>query len=316
MVTGGCGFFGTWIVRKLLSETHRVTVLDLERVTKRWELLLTPEQITSIEFNPVRIEESELVRDVVLESRPDAIIHLAGLQVPACRANPLAGAKVNVLGTLSVFEAALASNPRPRVVYASSAAVFGSDADYDDAAVGDSSEPKPGTHYGAFKLCNEFCARAYSIDHGFSSVGLRPLTVYGPGRDLGITSAPTRAIAAAVMGQRFEIPFRGATTYTYAEEVADYFVAAALSPLEGAPVFTVGGALADTPAFISALERAHPSAAGLITCSGGDLPIAARLDDRELREAFPGVERVGLDEGVRKTIEVYREAAARGTLTI
>ena len=81
------------------------------------------------------MDEDAFVATLVAAA-PDAIIHLAGLQVPTCRANPVLGARVNVIGTLNVFEAAKTlSKARPdgpsvRIVYASSAAVFGPDAEY------------------------------------------------------------------------------------------------------------------------------------------------------------------------------------------
>jgi nucleoside-diphosphate-sugar epimerase len=100
--------------------------------------------------------------------------------VPACKADPVAGAFVNVLGTLNVFEAARAVGVE-RVVYASSAAVFGMSED--DAALDETALCEPATHYGVFKRTNEGNARVYFLDHGLSSVGLRPLTVYGVNRD-------------------------------------------------------------------------------------------------------------------------------------
>ena len=314
IVTGGCGFLGTWIIRKLLHDGHRVTVLDLERGTKRWEMVLTPAQIDAVQFAPLRVDDAGQVRDAFARQQPDAVIHLAGLQVPTCRADPLAGARVNVLGTLAVFEATAALPHKPPIAYASSAAVFGSDADYGDGVVSDASAPKPGTHYGAYKLCNEHCARVYFHERQVRSTGLRPLTVYGPGRDVGMTSFPTRAIAAALLGQPFDIPFRGPTTYTFAEEVAELFVAAALQPPPDAPAFTVGGDIVDVPAFIAELEHAVPGAQKLITCSGGALPIASNLDDRDLRAAFPGVQRVGLAEGIRRTVAVFQKLADAGKL--
>ena len=93
----------------------------------------------------------------------------------------------------------LSRTPMRSAIGRSSAAVFGSDADYDHGLVNDRSQPLPGTHYGAFKLCNELNAKVYWQDQKFSSVGLRPMTVYGPGRDVGLTSSPTRALAAAVL---------------------------------------------------------------------------------------------------------------------
>ena len=122
------------------------------------------------------------------------VVHLAGLQVPTCRVNPPVGAFVNVVGTLHVFEAARAIGAE-RVVYASSAAVFG----LSDEAVDEQVVPEPLTHYGVFKRANEGSARVYYRDHGLSSIGLRPYSVYGVGRDAGITSDPTRAMKAALI---------------------------------------------------------------------------------------------------------------------
>ena len=316
VITGGCGFLGSWVLRRLLNDGHAAMVLDLERTTRRWEMVLTPKQIESLAFRPVHIDDPDEVMSTFKAIKPDAIIHLAGLQVPTCRANPLAGARVNVIGTLAVFEAAGALPNKPAIAYASSAAVFGGDADYDNQNVSDESAPKPGTHYGAFKLCNEYSARAYWIDRKQLSVGLRPLTVYGAGRDVGMTSFPTRAIAAALLKKPFDIPFSGATTYTYAAECADLFVAAALKPVEGAPAYTVGGDVLDVKTYIAELDKIVPGAAKLITCSGGDLPIASHIDDRELRRVYPQVQRVGIAEGIRQTVEIFQELAARGKLEV
>src|SRR6202011_951788 len=99
------------------------------------------------------------------------------------------GARVNVLGTLTVFEAVRQSEGRvQRLVYASSAAVFGPPERYSAGPQPDDVPLVPTTHYGIFKCCNEGNARIYYLDHGLSSVGLRPWTVYGPGRDFGMNS--------------------------------------------------------------------------------------------------------------------------------
>lgn len=224
IVTGGCGFFGAWICKQLIEAGDKVTVVDVGAPTKWWEALLTPEQISQVTFVKVGVDTDEFVATVVAAA-PHAVIHLAGLQIPTCRANPVLGAKVNVIGTLNVFEAARklqAANPTApvmRIVYASSAAIFGPDADYGDAPAGDMSAPNPSSHYGAYKLCGEHAAKAYFGDYKIPSVGLRPLTVYGPGRDMGLTSFPTRAVASVILGKPFEIPFSGPTVYTHISEV-------------------------------------------------------------------------------------------------
>jgi nucleoside-diphosphate-sugar epimerase len=316
LITGGCGFFGTWIIRRLLADGHRVSVIDAARTTQRWEMVLSPAQIESIGFHTIGIDDAEAVKKTFLEVKPDAVIHLAALQVPTCRADPLLGARVNVIGTIAIFEAAKALPNKPPIVYASSAAVFGSDADYDSQPVGDLSVPMPGTIYGAFKLCNEHCARVYWQDHQVTSVGFRPYTVYGPGRNVGITSFPTRAIAAAVLGRAFDIPFSGPCPYTYAEEVADFFAEAAMRPHPGAASYTMGGDTVDVPRFIDELEAVLPGAKQRITCSGGDLPITAKLDDQPLRRAYPNVQHVRLADGIRRTVDIFRSLAAKGKLEV
>src|SRR5258708_5652620 len=63
----------------------------------------------------------------------------------------------------------------------------------------------PSTLYGVFKLANEGTAAGYFADFGVASIGLRPHTIYGPGRDQGLTSAPTAAMVAAARGEDYEI---------------------------------------------------------------------------------------------------------------
>src|SRR5205085_10990018 len=121
----------------------------------------------------------------------------------------------------AVFEAACALKGQvERVVYASSAAVHGpADADI-PGPIGDEVRLAPMTHYGAFKVCNELNARVYWLDRGLTSVGLRPWTVYGVGRDFGITSEPTRAIESAACGRPFAISYGGLQDMPFVDDVA------------------------------------------------------------------------------------------------
>ena len=318
-ITGGCGFFGAWIIRRAIDDGDSVTVFDVQRNSARWEMILSPEEIARIAFVAGQVDETESFVNTVKSAAPDAIIHLAGLQVPTCRENPVLGARVNVIGTLNVFEAARALAPGgrvPRIVYASSAAVFGPDAEYGEQAVTDQSWPKPASHYGAYKLCNEHCAKAYWLSYKIPSVGLRPLTVYGPGRDTGMTSFPSRSIAAAIKKQPFDIPFKGPTAYIHIREVADMFVSCARSSVSDAQVYTVGGDVVDTPAFIAKLNAVVPGASRLITCSGGDLPIASKLDDAALRNDYPGLLRIPLEQGIKETADIFTGLEKQGRLKI
>jgi len=86
----------------------------------------------------------------------------------------------------------------------------------------------PGTIYGVYKRANEGTAWVYHAERGVASIGLRPHTVFGPGRDHGLTSAPTSAMLAAAAGKPFQIPYGGTSQFQYAPDVARAFVQAAL----------------------------------------------------------------------------------------
>lgn len=77
---------------------------------------------------------------------------------------------------------------------------------------------------GVYKLANEGNARIYWQDHQIPSVGLRPLTVYGVGREVGMTSSPTKAIKAMLSGASYSVPFNGPTSWNYIEDIADIFI--------------------------------------------------------------------------------------------
>src|SRR5262249_32347192 len=175
---------------------------------------MTDQEISHARVVTGDITNASALPPVLEEFGVTRIIHLAGLQVPTCRAEPRLGAMVNVVGTINVFEAARKTAGRiTRIVYPSSAAVVGSAGE--DSPPTDPDAPQPTSHYGAFKRCNEDNARVYYLDNGLSSIGLRPLTVYGVGRDFGITSDPTKAMKAAVVGRRFHIRFGGRTDFQY-----------------------------------------------------------------------------------------------------
>jgi nucleoside-diphosphate-sugar epimerase len=251
------------------------------------------------------------VRSSLETSEARRIIHLAGLQVPACKADPVAGAFVNVIGTLNVFEAAKAAGAE-RVIYASSAAVFGA-ADVDNI-LNESAETEPGTHYGVFKRANEGNARVYFLDHGLNSVGLRPLTVYGVNRDSGLTSDPTKAMKAAVLGVPFQIRFSGPTDFQYAADTAAAFIACADRAPDGAHVFNLHGETADVSRIVDLINQ--NSAAELVTFGGPPIPIAPALDDTAIRTLISDLPATPLQTGIHETMQRFTELRDQGRLDI
>src|SRR6478752_2731732 len=182
------------------------------------------------------ITDLEQVERVLDEDGITNVIHLAALQVPFVRADPPLGARVNVLGTVNVFEAVRRRRDRMApVVYASSIAAF----DQPEGDAPPAMSAHPGTLYGVFKRANESTAWVYRAEYGVPSVGLRPHSVYGIGRDQGLTSAPTAAMLAAAAGLPFRIPYGGRSQFQYAPDVARAFVQAAFSGHVGASVLNL-----------------------------------------------------------------------------
>lgn len=316
-LTGAGGCIGAWTVRELLARGATPVAFDLRRDESRLRQVLDdPADLQRVEWIEGDVADAAAVRAAIERSGARRVIHLAGLQVPFCAADPLLGARVNVIGTLAVFEAARTLGIR-RVAYASSAAVYGRDPDEQvEGAAGESETPAPRTHYGVFKLANEGGARVYWESHGVSSAGLRPLTVYGVARDRGLTSGPTKAIKAAIAGRRYLVRFRGMTDFLYAADAARAFVAAAEGGPEGARVQNVAGEAATVERFLELLGACVPAAAGLVRCDGAPLAIAGRLDGASLRRDLPGLETTPLARGIALTAERFARLRDAGALPL
>jgi nucleoside-diphosphate-sugar epimerase len=313
-ITGALGCIGAWIIKTLVERGDQPIIFDQSSDTHRLEAILDPSSLARLEFLTGDITDADRVREALLASRARRIIHLAGVQVPTCRANPILGAAVNVLGTLHVFEAARAAQAE-RVVYASSAAVFG--LSEDDTPLAEAAASDPLTHYGVFKRTNEGNARVYYLDHQLSSVGLRPFTVYGVGRDTGLTSDPTKAMKAAVVGRSFHIRFSGATDFQYVADTAASFVACADRAPAGAHVFNLHGETRDVAEVVDLIDEVLPaSRRGLITHSGPAIPIAPSLSDAAFRATIGSVSATPLADGIRATVDRFAALRSSGRLDV
>jgi len=315
LITGAKGFIGAWIVKNLVERGDRPWVFDLDPESHRLRAVLSDEQLESVAFLRGDVTEVEDLDRVVAQQGITHLIHLAGLQVPSCAANPPLGARVNVIGTLNVFEVARRRREVvKRIVYASSAAVFGPEEFYGRVTVPEGAPLHPGTHYGVFKQCNEGNARVYFANDGISSVGLRPWAVYGVGRDQGISSGPTKAIKASVIGRPYTIRFTGAVDLQYVNDCARIFLRGAEIDLPGARVYTLRGSVVQVAEFIRTLERVYPRAQGLIRAEGKQLPIAPDLDDSAVVRDLGEIPRTPLEEGIRQTVMIFERLQREGRL--
>lgn len=292
LITGGGGFLGAWVAKRLLLADFRIRIMDSQLSQDRIQTITGIQLSPSIEWLEGDIANS---KEVLLAAKDcHAIVHLAGVLTPMCRHDPIRGAQINVIGTLNVFEAARL-HKIARVIYTSSGGVFGPS---------NGQVPFPTTHYGAYKLANEGSARAYWEDHQIASIGMRPFVVYGPGRDSGLSAGPSLACRAAALGETYAIPFTGSAGMVYVDDVAAAYEAAVKSTFTGAHTLNLTGHIATMQEVVAAIHLVVPNAH--VSCEGPPLPSAADSVNEYNNGLLPlGAER-SLLEGVRETIHYYQ----------
>jgi nucleoside-diphosphate-sugar epimerase len=303
LVTGAFGCIGAWVVRTLVEAGEPVVTFDLSTEPRRLALLLEPERVAAIPHVAGDVSDLAAVERALDEHEITNVVHLAALQVPFCRGDPPLGARVNVLGTVNVFEAVRARLERMApVVYASSVAAY----DPPEAGAPPGMSGHPATLYGVFKRANEATASVYAEESDIASVGLRPHTVYGVGRDQGLTSAPTTAMLAAAAGVPYAIPYGGAAQLQLAADVARAVVGASVSEARGATVHNLPSPRVGMAGVVDAISAAAPASAGTITFDDVALPFPEALDGESFAGVVPGFVETPLEQGVAETIERFR----------
>lgn len=315
LVTGALGCIGAWTVRELVRQGLPVVGYDVGTNPRRLALVMTPHELEQVTLVSGDITDLDDLDRTLAEHAITNVIHLAALQVPFCRAEPPLGARVNVVGTANVFEAVRRrGDGMAQIVYTGSIGMYSpSDVDAATGQLREDADPHPGNHYGVYKHANEGNARIYFADAGVPSVGLRPMTVYGAGRDQGMTSGPTVAIAAAVLGEPFRISFGGSTLFQYSRDVALTLILASRAEPAGARVFNLGGSPVAIADWICAIEEIVPEARGLITAEATPLPFPSDIEHTSLA-ALGAVPVTPYRDAIRETADIYRALLAEGRL--
>ena len=304
LVTGGCGFIGTWVVRELLARGLRVVVLDAGERPARWGSVIGAGS-DGVSLVQGSLLDRELLARVFAEHHVTHVIHLAALLTPACQADPWEGCRVNVLGTVALWEQIRLSPIRIRgFSYASSVAVFGDEPDHAQSLAAGESQPL--TFYGVFKKAVELIAAQYWRQFQIASVGIRPQVAYGPEREVGLTAGPSLAARAAARGESYCINYTGRVGYDYVEDVARAFVRGALETPLGAPVVDLAGAVADVTQILAAIVGVVPDAAPRLSVSGPPIPAHLPPNPRFIATLYPDWKTTSLAEGIRRTVAYYQ----------
>ena len=308
LVTGALGCLGAWTLKALLDLGEEPVGFDLGPDDSRLRLVLADEERGRVTLVPGDVTDGAAVGRALDEHGITHVVHLAALQVPLVRADPERGARVNVHGTGVVFEAIKARLNRIRgLAYASSTAVYN---ESDPSPAPESGGTAPSTLYGVFKLANEGTARVYWYEDDVASIGIRPYVVYGPGRDQGLTSGPSLAMAAAARGDGHSIAYGGTAQYDFAPDVGRAFALAARVATDDAHVANFPGVPSTMQDVVDAIEAAAPAVAGKVFWEEGQLPFPEALQGVQLEHLVGPLPRAPLADGVRATIEHFRSVDA------
>jgi UDP-glucuronate 4-epimerase len=303
LVTGGAGFIGSHVARRLLAEGGRVRVLDnfdgfydpgIKRRRARELAALGGERLQVVEGD---LLDAACVQRCARDA--GAVIHLAALAgVRPSIAQPARYLHVNVVGTQHVLDA-VRGRPEVKVLFASSSSVYGgrTQVPFHESDPVD----RPVSPYAASKRAGELLCATHHHLHGNPLWALRFFTVYGPGQ------RPEMAIASwsRLLLEGKPLPFFGDGSsrrdYTYIDDITDGVVAA-LARVQGFGIYNLGGAASTTLLeLVALLEQAFGRKASLERrpAQPGDVP--ATCADTSLAErAFGYRARVPLREGLRR----------------
>ena len=336
-ITGGTGCIGAAAINTLItqydSQVDSIAIASRTGDRSLLEIWLgdrLDELVDSgrVTFVSVDIGDSDALSGELQKFGPTHIIHLGALQSPACDSDPILGVDINTSGTVNLFRAAEAISPRlERFVFASSAAVYGKRAMYPQEIIPEDVVLAPPNYYGVWKVAGEHLATLFHERSGIPTVSLRLNTTFGPGRDRGKTSAPTVALksiaAGAEKGQAtaFRMPYQGRENYHYVEDVGAHFAGVCMMPFEGCEPFNIKGKTIEVSEFLelagkvaSELGMAHVDV-GIEDDAAPNLFICD-LDDSKVDKAFPGLPKTSIEDGIRKSLEMFRQHAQDGKLSI
>ena len=319
LVTGGTGCIGSAAIYKLLQYegVEKIYVATRSNNVKPLQLWQGDSLDPRVEMVTLDVSDYGLVQKTVPQLDPTHMIHLGGFQSPDCSAQHLKGMEINVGGTMVLFDVAEKLPHLERFVFASSGAVYGPRAMYPAATVDEEVRLSPPNHYGIWKMAGAHLARLFHDTTGIPTVCLRLNTTYGPGRDKGMTSAPTNAMKAIALSTvqkkviPFAMPYYGLENYHYVEDVGEHFAACAMQPFAGYGYFNIKGQTIEVKQFLDII-RQESTALGLGNYA--DISIAAdanpamfihSLNHEKIDATFRDLPLTPLAEGVRKSLQKF-----------
>jgi UDP-glucose 4-epimerase len=306
LVTGAAGFIGSTLVDRLLADGHTVVSLDnfaTGRATNLEHLADNPANV----FVEADIVTADL--DAILdEQRPEVVFHLAAqIDVRHSVADPQFDASVNVIGTVRLAEAARRAGVRKVVHTSSGGSIYGTPPQYPTP---ETVPTDPWSPYAAGKVAGEIYLNTFRHLYDLDCSHIAPANVYGPRQDPHGEAGVVAIFAQALLsGKATKVFGDGSNTrdYVFVDDVVDAFVKAS-ADAGGGQRFNVGTGMETSDRQLHTAVAAavgapddpefHPPRLGDLKRSCLDIGSAAKV--------LGWQPKVGLDEGVRRTVEYFR----------
>jgi len=308
LVTGGAGFIGSAVARRLTDEDHTVVVIDNFNEYYDPELKRARQQtlLSGIEVLEGDITDAAFVEEVFASHKFDAVCHLAAQAgVRYSVENPSAYVQTNVLGTQVLLEA-MKNHEVTQMVYASTSSAYGltATAPFTEEEKAD----KPVSVYAATKRSGELLAHSYYAQYGMDITCLRFFTVYGPWSrpDMAMLKFAQQMTA----GEAIDIYNKGdmRRDFTYIDDIVDGFIKALETPL-GYEILNLGnGAPVELLTFIELLEKELGVEAkkNMLPMQQGDV-YETFADTQKAKEKLGFEAKMDFETGVKEFVRWYKE---------
>ena len=300
LVTGGAGFIGSHVVDRCVEAGHGVAVVDDLSSGQR-------QQVNAAARLHVVDIRTPALDDVFRGEAPEAVLHLAAqASVGRSVANPLLDAEINVLGSLNLLECARRAGTRRFVYVSTGGAGYG---DTDVVPTPESHPTRPVSPYGTSKVAAELYLGCWEALHGLSGVVLRLANIYGPRQsphgEAGVIAIFTDRL---LRGEPCVINGDGLQTrdYVYVGDVAEAALRALERPQVTGPVNIGTGVETTVVALFEALRAAFGHGESHHGPARPGEQRRSLLDASRARQALGWTARVGLDEGLRRTVVAAR----------
>lgn len=311
LVTGGTGFIGACVVRNLLARGIPVVIGEASPDTA------TAATLEGADLATMDVSDERAVANV-FEAFPDIshCIHLAYLMSAEVEANMALGARVNVLGMVNMFEAAVRHRMK-RLVFTSSETVYGArQSVYGDRPVAEDDFCAPRDHfftYGMMKILDEYIAQKYVAKDDVSIACVRPAVVFGHGRKRGSVLWAEQFASRPAVGEPVRLPFSkdARDTWIYKDDCAEQLVRLALKPELQHFAYNNGGDCVSAEGLAGTVRHWLPDARIEFDESVASTPLVDWQDGRRL-EAEIGFKPRSFSEGVRAHINEARAEAGLG----